>query len=56
MRIAVRGRPAWVPTEIRIITTRQGAEKARRTLLSDDPGWFRRLREDYRLPEIAFGV
>jgi CRISPR-associated protein (TIGR02584 family) len=25
-------------------------------LLSGDPGWFRRLREDYNLPEIAFGL
>jgi CRISPR-associated protein (TIGR02584 family) len=49
-------RRLWVPTEVRIITTRQGAEKAQRSLLSDDPGWFHRLREDYRLPEIAFGV
>jgi hypothetical protein len=44
------------PTEIRIITTRLGAEKAQRTLLSGDPGWFHRLRADYGLPEIAFGV
>jgi CRISPR-associated protein (TIGR02584 family) len=49
-------RRLWVPTEIRIITTRQGAEKARRTLLSADSGWFHRLRGDYRLPAIAFGV
>lgn len=54
--LAVEGSPAWVPTEIRIITTRRGAEKAERTLLSDDPGWFRRLCEDYRLPEIAFAA
>lgn len=44
----------WIPTEVRIITTRRGADNARLTLLSDDPGWFRRLREDYGLPEIAF--
>jgi CRISPR-associated protein (TIGR02584 family) len=54
--LAVKGSPAWVPTEIRIITTRQGAEKAQRTLLSDDPGWFCRLCADYRLPGIAFGA
>jgi CRISPR-associated protein (TIGR02584 family) len=52
--LAVDHRPRWVPTEVRIITTRQGAEKARRTLLSEEPGWFRRLRADYGLPEIAF--
>jgi CRISPR-associated protein (TIGR02584 family) len=54
--IAVRGRPVWVPTQIRIITTGRGAEEARRTLLTAGPGWFHQLREDYRLPEIAFGV
>jgi CRISPR-associated protein (TIGR02584 family) len=48
-------RRLWVPTEIRIVTTRRGAEKAARTLLSDE-GWFHRLRAEYRLPEIAFGV
>jgi CRISPR-associated protein (TIGR02584 family) len=48
-------RRLWVPTEIRIITTRRGAEKAARTLLSDE-GWFHRLRVEYRLPEIAFGI
>src|SRR5207245_102311 len=53
--LAVEGSPAWVPTEIRIITTQQGAEKAQRTLLLDE-GWLRRLRADYRLPEIALGV
>jgi CRISPR-associated protein (TIGR02584 family) len=47
--------PAWIPTEIRIVTTRLGADNVRRTLLSDDPGWFHRLREEYRLPAIAFG-
>jgi CRISPR-associated protein (TIGR02584 family) len=54
--LAVKRRPVWVPTEVRIITTRQGAQKAQRALLSVDPGWFRRLRADYRLPEITFGA
>jgi CRISPR-associated protein (TIGR02584 family) len=49
-------RPAFVPTEVQIITTRQGAEHARLNLLSRDPGWFHRLRDDYALPEIGFGV
>jgi CRISPR-associated protein (TIGR02584 family) len=46
----------WVPTEIRIVTTRRGADNARLMLLSEDPGWFRQLRKDYRLPEMAFGA
>jgi CRISPR-associated protein (TIGR02584 family) len=44
----------WIPTEVRVITTLQGAEEVRLRLLSDDPGWFNRLREDYQLPEIGF--
>lgn len=45
----------WVPTEIRLITTGRGAEEAKRASLSDDPGWFRRLCAEYRLPNIVFG-
>jgi CRISPR-associated protein (TIGR02584 family) len=54
--LAVEMSPGWVPTEIRVLTTRQGAAIAQETLLSDDPGWFHRLREDYGLPKIKFGI
>jgi CRISPR-associated protein (TIGR02584 family) len=54
--LAVAGKPRWVPTEVRIITTRQGADEAQRSLLGEHLGWFRRLREDYGLPDIAFGA
>jgi CRISPR-associated protein (TIGR02584 family) len=54
--LAVERKPCWTPTEVRIITTRQGAKTAKCALLSDAPGWFHRLRADYGLPEIAFGV
>ena len=46
----------FVPTEIHLITTGEGKHRAELALLSDDPGWFRRLREDYALPEITFGL
>ena len=46
--------PRFVPTEIHLLTTAEGAERARLTLLSDEPGWFQRLRQDYGLPEIRF--
>jgi CRISPR-associated protein (TIGR02584 family) len=47
--------PAFVPTEVHLITTREGAQRARLALLSDDPGWFQRMRADYALPPIEFG-
>src|SRR5262249_26533220 len=46
--------PAFVPTEVHLLTTAEGADGARLTLLSDDPGWFHRLRRDYRLAEMKF--
>lgn len=56
--LAVRpqGRPSFVPTEVHLITTAEGHERARLALLSPDPGWFYRLRRDYNLPEITFSV
>ncbi len=47
---------AFVPTEIHLITTRSGAEKARLALLSDEPGWFHHLCQDYALPPINFAT
>ncbi len=52
--LAVRRDPPFVPTEIALVTTRKGAEHVRLDLLSQEPGWFHRLRRDYDLPEIAF--
>lgn len=52
--LAVGSDTPFVPTEIHLITTREGAERARLALLSADPGWFHRLRRDYALPEIVF--
>ncbi|WP_324601743.1 CRISPR-associated ring nuclease Csm6, partial [Accumulibacter sp.] len=50
------GARAFVPSEIHLITTRSGADKARLALLSDDPGWFHRLCRDYALPPIDFAA
>lgn len=52
--LAVRAESRFVPTQVRLITTREGAERAKLALLSDHPGWFRRLRLDYGLPPIEF--
>ncbi len=52
--LALRQSPAFVPTEVHLITTREGATRARLSLLSDSPGGFHALRRDYGLPEISF--
>ncbi|MCM8596930.1 CRISPR-associated ring nuclease Csm6, partial [Accumulibacter sp.] len=54
LAVAPESGMAFVPTEIHLITTRSGAEKARLALLSDDPGWFHHFCRDYALPPIAF--
>ena len=52
--LAVKQRPPFMPTEVRLITTREGAERAKLSLLHPQSGWFHRLRADYGLPPIAF--
>ena len=52
--LAVAQQPAFVPTEVHVITTATGAQRVRLALLSTAPGWFARLRKDHALPEIAF--
>ena len=44
----------FIPTEVRLITTNEGAERAKLSLLHPQSGWFHRLRADYALPSIAF--
>lgn len=44
----------FVPTEIHLVTTEEGAERARLSLLHRESGWFHRFRADYGLPEIRF--
>lgn len=52
--LSVSQKPRWVPDEIHLITTQRGADNARLMLLSDNPGWFHRLCQDWKLPPIAF--
>jgi CRISPR-associated protein (TIGR02584 family) len=49
---ALHKQQAPLPTEVHILTTSEGAERARLTLLKDH--WFERLCEDYALSGIAF--
>ncbi len=54
--LTARRHDAFVPTEIHLITTREGRERAIEHLLERDNGWFHRLRRDYALPPIAFSA
>lgn len=52
--LAVQRKPPFVPTRVVLLTTVEGAERARLTLLSREPGWFRQLQNEYGLPGVAF--
>lgn len=54
--LAVKRQPAFVPTEIHLLTTREGGERARLSLLSRAPGWLGRFRRDYRLPSLGLSA
>ncbi|MCS6952952.1 MAG: CRISPR-associated ring nuclease Csm6 [Bryobacterales bacterium] len=53
--LAVKRRPPFLPTEIHLATTEEGARRARLTLLGRSPGWFHKLCKEYRLGPIRFG-
>ncbi len=52
--LAVDSSTPFVPTEIHLITTAEGKQRAELALLSEEPGWFFRLCQDYGLPSIRF--
>jgi CRISPR-associated protein (TIGR02584 family) len=53
--LCVDRQPAWVPDEIHLITSREGAERARLALLDPVDGQFHAFCNDYRLTgQIAF--
>lgn len=52
--LAAQADGPFVPTEVHLITTREGANRAELSLLSDDLGWFHRLCKDYNLTGIQF--
>lgn len=53
--LAVETKPAFVPTELVVMTTSDGANRVRLTLRGSEPGWLARLCADYDLPPIHFG-
>lgn len=52
--LAVKSEPRFIPTEIHLLATREGAERARITLLHPQVGWFRRFCEEYGIQGIDF--
>jgi CRISPR-associated protein (TIGR02584 family) len=44
----------WIPTEIHILTTTTGEQRARLSLFSKDKNWFAKLCSEYDLPNIQF--
>lgn len=52
--LAAQADAPFVPTEVHLITTREGANRAELSLLSDTLGWFHKLCSDYHLPGITF--
>nr|WP_294555143.1 CRISPR-associated ring nuclease Csm6 [uncultured Rhodopila sp.] len=52
--LAVKQKPAFVPTQVVVMTTSDGAGRVRLTLQGSEPGWLARLCNDYDLPPVAF--
>lgn len=52
--LSVRQEPRFIPTEVHLITTSEGASRARLCLLGEEQGWFERLRAEYNLPLMGF--
>lgn len=54
LAVETDGRPPFVPTEIRVLTTSRGAEQTRLSLLAADRAKLRELCQDYGLTGIHF--
>ncbi len=54
--LAANRHDPWVPTEVHLITTKEGAERVRHALLNPEHGHFHRLCREYDLPTIHFGM
>lgn len=52
--LAVQSEEKFIPTEIHVISTGEGAERARLSLLDPLSGYFHALCKDYGLPDIQF--
>jgi CRISPR-associated protein (TIGR02584 family) len=54
--LSVKQDPPFVPTEVHLVTTAEGAQDARLALLAPEAGWFHRLCRDHALSGIAFSA
>lgn len=52
--LATNPEDSFVPTEVHLLTTTEGAVRAKLLLLSTDPGWFHRLCTEHGLRGVAF--
>ncbi len=52
--LAVTAEEKFVPTEVHVITTLEGAQRVRLSLLDEDSGQFHALCREYNLPAISF--
>ena len=55
LAVSSQAEEAFLPTEVQVLTTLEGARRIRLALLSAHPGGFARLCRDYHLPPILFG-
>ena len=55
-KLAIDSKPCFIPTEIHIITTQEGAHSAKRALFGteNEKGWFMTFCEDYAFTGIRF--
>lgn len=54
--LSIKTSPAWVPTEIHLITTSEGARLAHQSLLNTASGRLWQFVRDYHLPTIRFDL
>lgn len=52
--LVCRSSPPWLPTEIHVITTVEGAQPIRHALFPEGQNWLQRLSADYDFPCPAF--
>lgn len=55
-RLTVQTERPFVPTEVHLITTQEGADSARNALLgvADNQGWIHQFQLDFNLPDLGF--